>query len=195
MRLLPRVFILAAIFMLLIGYQNFTSIDSEQWDSARSIEIINEMNAFREADLNKKAPLAEPQSGSDLQSITNDWAQRQGQILLNGYDKKLEASLNETLNSWVEDLSSDEDSEKTASTSAPSTNKDSESSHKSKQNLRFASLNTLKYDFSTNTCLDLTADPGNTRLNLSRSLNQNAKFGIEHRTANSQTQMFLKYDY
>lgn len=179
--------------MLLIGYQNFSTVDPKGWDSTRSLEIIQEMNTFNEKDLHQKPNLAQPQSGADFNSVRNDWVQRQSQILLNGLDKEIENSLNNTLNSWIENLNSEKNT--TQSSSEQPTDSSSQAVAKNKQNLRFASINALKYDLSTNSSLDFIATPGDSRLNYSQSFRKNTKFGIEHRAANSQTQMFLKYEY
>lgn len=190
--------------MLFISYQNFSSVSSGEWDSTTSLKIINEMNAFRAGD---KVPetLATPQSGSDLQSVKNDWMQRQGHILLNGYDKKLEKAMNDKLNSWVKEITAKEEPAENASAQpaggeSPTAGqnaeaKASEDPHKLKQNLRFTRVNSLKYDIGDMTSVNLTADPGNTHVDVSQTLSPNAKFGLEHRTANSQTQMFLKYEW
>lgn len=198
---MPRVFILAAIFMLFISYQNFSSVSPSDWDSTSSLKIINEMNAFQAVD---KVPesLATPQGGKDFESVRNDWMQRQGSILLNGYDKKLEAAMNDKLNSWVHDITrkDPETGELTTVTEGGSTPANaspvqSSEQHKLKQNLRFTRVNALKYDLGENTCMNLTADPGNTRFDLSQTLSRNTKLGVEHRTADSKTQMFLKYEW
>lgn len=195
MRLIPRVFIALALLMLVISYQNFSSVNSTEWDSANALKIIHEMQDFKE---NKAAtlPLANPESGNNLQSISQDWAQRQGSLLLNGYDKKLESAMNDKLNSWVQELSEKEDSEDLQNNrdNREASEKNS-APKKSKQTLRFSRVNSLKYDLGSNSCLDLTADPGSTRLNYSQALSRNARVGVEHRTANSQTQMFLKYEW
>lgn len=201
---MPRVFILAAIFMLFISYQNFSSVSPSEWDSTSSLKIINEMNAFHSIDKGLPETFAAPQGGSDLESVRNDWMQRQGTILLNGYDKKLEKALNEKLNSWVSEITRKEAAEENASASgtagAPGSSENqsqaqNSSSPKIKQNLRIMRINSLKYDLGENTCMNLTADPGNTRVDLSQTLSRNTKFGVEHRTADSKTQMFLKYEW
>lgn len=200
---MPRVFILAAIFMLFISYQNFSSVSPSAWDSTSSLKIINEMNAFQSGD---KVPetLATPQGGSDFESVRNDWMQRQGSILLNGYDKKLEAAMNDKLNNWVHEITrKDPETGDEATVAAdgsagasenPAAAQSSEQ-RKIKQNLRFSRINSLKYDLGENTCMNLTADPGNTRVDLSQTLSRNTKLGFEHRTADSKTQMFLKYEW
>ncbi|WP_413289964.1 hypothetical protein [Bdellovibrio sp. HCB337] len=198
MRLIPRVFIALALFMLVISYQNFTSVNSSEWDSANTLKIIHEMQDFQKGETTPTSALATPTGGGDLQSVGTSWAQRQGSLLLNGYDKKLESAVNDKLNSWVQELSSDDVSEDLQTSSAEKSDKaenTSTTSKKSKQNLRFARVNSLKYDLGTNSCLDMTADPGNTRFNFSQTLTQRAKVGVEHRTADSQTQMFLKYEW
>lgn len=179
--------------MLLAAYQNFSSVSPGDWDSSSSLKIINEMNEFR-SDEKRPEKLAAPQSGSDLRSVSNDWMQRQGSILLNGYDKELESAMNEKLNSWFQDpeSSAEQTSEANAGDQA---NYLTSPSQKNKQNLRFARINSLKYDFDEKLCLNLTADPGNTRLDLSQTFNSRTRIGVEHRTANSQTQMFLKYEW
>lgn len=200
MRLIPRVFILAAIFLLAISYQNFSSVSPSDWDSTSSLKIINEMNAFHANDKQPSA-IATPQGGSDFRSIRDDWMQRQGTIILNGYDKRLEAAMNSTLNSWVQGITKKDPEEvngsgaSTLGENSSEENSDGSPPSKSKQNLRFARVNSLKYDLSENTCMNLTADPGNTRFDLSQTLSRNAKFGVEHRTADSKTQMFLKYEW
>jgi hypothetical protein len=202
MRLIPRVFILAAIFLLFISYQNFSSVNSKDWDSASSLKIINEMNAFESSDKQAEA-LATPQNGDDLQSIGNDWMQRQGSIILNGFDKKIEYAMNEKLNSWAHEITRKDPPEEPIADGSTEVKSSKESltrsqatdSQKIKQNLRFSRINSLKYDLGEKTCMDLTADPGNTRFNLSQSLTSRAKVGVEHRTADNQTKMFLKYEW
>lgn len=160
------------------------------------------MKAFQENDKQPEV-LAAPQAGSDFQSVRNDWMQRQGSLLLNGYDKKLEVAMNEKLNSWVREITkkdvSEEDSGSTpqdgSSSEKRSEAQEASPSQKAKPSLRFSQVNSLNYDLSENTCMNLTADPSNTRLNLSQALTPHTKFGVEHRTANSQTQMFLKYEW
>lgn len=187
--------------MLFISYQNFSSVSPSDWDSTSSLKIINEMNAFQAHD---KVPetLATPQGGSDFESVRNDWMQRQGSILLNGYDKKLERAMNDKLNSWVQDITHKDDAENEAPSpgQSPAANSSqptqaSSESHKTRQNLRFMRVNSLKYELGENTCMNFTADPGNTRVDLSQTLSHNTKFGVEHRTADSKTQMFLKYEW
>lgn len=185
--------------MLFISYQNFSSVNPDAWDSTSSLKIINEMNAFHAGD-KLPAAIATPQGGSDFKSVSNDWMQRQGSIILNGYDKRLEAAMNSTLNSWVQEIIQKDAEEMhsseatTVGENSPETS-DGSAAAKSKQNLRFSRVNSLKYDLGENTCMNLTADPGNTRLDLSQTLSRNAKFGVEHRTADSKTQMFLKYEW
>jgi len=192
--------------MLLISYQNFSSVRPNAWDSTSSLEIIQEMNAFQAGDKVSET-LATPQGGSDFESVRNDWMQRQGTILLNGYDKKIETALNNKLNSWVDQITSNDseiENPSEASTEQIATGGNSventsgaksSESPKLRQNIRFSRINSLKYDLGESTSMNLTADPGNTRVNLSQSLSHNAKFGVEHRTADSKTQMFLKYEW
>jgi hypothetical protein len=180
--------------MLLISYQNFSSINSKEWDATSSLKIINEMNNFESSGKHAET-LAIPQSGSNLQSISNDWMQRQGSILLNGYDKELESAMNEKLNSWVYKITRTETAEETMPNESTEVKSKSAESKKMNQKLRFSRINSLKYDLDEKICMDLTANPGDTRFNLSQSLSDKAKVGIEHRTAGSQTQMFLKYEW
>lgn len=158
------------------------------------------MQDFEKNDTRPQETFATPTNGSDLQSVGSNWAQRQSSLLLNGYDKKLESQVNDKLNSWVREITKEEAREEsTVSSTEKSTNNQAEAAASSpkrpKQNLRFARVNSLKYDLGANSCLDMTADPGNTRFNYSQSLTTKAKVGVEHRTADSQTQMFLKYEW
>lgn len=199
---MPRVFILLLITTVFISYQNFTSVNSEEWDSTNTLKIIQEMNQFESKEKPLPGALATPQGGSDLKSVSNDWMQRQGSLILNGYDKKLEAAMNEKLNSWVDSLRDPSEPEDSPAATANSANQsyisgDSGSSKgpaKRRQNLRFARVNSLKYEFG-DACLDMTADPGNTRFNYSQSLFVRTRLGVEHKTADNQTQMFLKYEW
>ncbi|MBC7370957.1 MAG: hypothetical protein H7326_05290, partial [Bdellovibrionaceae bacterium] len=190
MRLKPRFILPLLILMLMISYQNFSNVSSNEWDSADTLKIMNEMSEFEKNNPSKPV-IATPQGGSDLKSVSNDWMERQGSILLNGYDKRLESAMNEKLNSWVQDISTDASaaSADAVATSEPVPEPGADTSRKTKNNFRFARLNALKYDIGESTCLDLTADPGNTRLNYSQTLSSNTKLGVEHRTSDNKTQM------
>ncbi|MGZ3745823.1 MAG: hypothetical protein ACXWRE_00720 [Pseudobdellovibrionaceae bacterium] len=180
---------MTTIFVLLISYQNFSKLNSKDWDSLNSVEIIHEMQSFEQTDhqiYKTSEALAVPQSGNNLQSVRSDWMQRQASVILNGYDKKLEAALNEKLNSWVYG---------SAPTTDAAQKTEVQETKKTQRNLRFSRINSLNYDLGEKTCMNLTADPGNTRFNLSETLTLKAKIGIEHRTADSQTQLFLKYEW
>lgn len=188
--------------MLAISYQNFSSIEPSDQDSLNTLKIIDEMNRFQKGNKEPPALLAPPAGGHDLKSVSNDWAQRQTSLWLNGYDKKLESALTAKLNSWTESLlSSKEDAaesptaQDTAGSPGELQKPDLGDSHKMRPSLRFARLNSLKYDLGENSSLDLTADPGNTRFNYTQALTQRTRFGLEHKTAGRQTQMFLKYDW
>lgn len=201
MGLRPRVFITLTLLMLIISYQNFSSVESSEWDSTNTLKIIDEMSKFEKKDPGPANTLASPENGSDLKSVSSDWVQRQSRILLNGYDKKLETAMNDKLNSWVLGLKSEERASESPDASSPAEepssveNADSSAAPKSRFGLRFARLNSLKYDFGENSWLDLTADPGNTRLNFSQAFNPRTRWGLEHRTANGQTHMILKYEW
>lgn len=160
------------------------------------------MNAFQSKDRLPET-FATPQGGSDFESVRNDWMQRQGSILLNGYDKKLEAAVNDKLNSWVHEITSKDAAPEDASAptgqatnaSENSSQTQASESRKIKQSFHISRINALKYNLGENTCMNLVADPGNTRFDLSQTLTRNTKFGVEHRTADSKTQMFLKYEW
>lgn len=148
-----------------------------------------------------KSVLATPQGGNDLKSVTSDWMERQGRIILNGYDKQVEQTMNDTLNSWVQDLSSEDPINdrnhvgEVATSESVSAAETEETPRKTKHNLRFSRVNALKYDLGDSTCVDLVADPGNTRLNYSQTLSSNTKFGFEHRTSDNKTQMLFNYEW
>ncbi|MBK9324084.1 MAG: hypothetical protein IPM97_14255 [Bdellovibrionaceae bacterium] len=188
--------------MLIISYQNFSNVSPTDWDKSQALNVIKEMNEFEKNNPEGPKTLATPQSGNDLESVSNDWLQRQGSLLLNGYDKKLEAKLNDKLNSWVENLTAKDQTEKDIINGAQEqsgvSQKDSKISQpnsKQKQNLRFSRVNSLNYDLGTNSCLNLTANPGNTHLNFSQILSSNTKLGLEHHTSNNKTQMIFKYEW
>jgi hypothetical protein len=197
MRLKPRFILPLLIMMLMISYQNFSNVDSSEWDSTTTLKIVKEMNEFEKNNTSKPV-LATPAGGSDLKSVSDNWVQRQGAIILNGYDKKLEHAMNDKLNEWVQDITrKDPMSEESAVAKGEGGNpsQSPEEERKRKQNLRFARINSLKYDLGETTCVDLTADPGNTHLNYSQALSSNSKMGLEHRMSDNQTQMFFKYEW
>jgi len=187
--------------MLAISYQNFSSIEPSEQDSLNTLKIIDEMNHFQKGTTENPA-LAVPAGGHDLKSVSNDWAQRQTSLWLNGYDKKLESALTAKLNSWTESLLNSKEDAAESPTAQETAEAPGElqkpalgDSHKVRPSLRFARLNSLKYDLGGSSSLDLTADPGNTRFNYTQALSQRTRFGLEHKTAGRQTQMFLKYDW
>ena len=203
MRVKPRFILPLLIFVLLISYQNFSNVPTNEWDSADTLKIMNEMSEFEKANPNRPI-LATPQGGSDLKSVSNDWMERQGSILLNGYDKRMEAALNDTLNSWVQNISAKDspsepkrnDASGTVALSEPvPATQTAEASPRTKQNFHFSRVNALKYDLGESTCLNLVADPGNARLNYSQTISSNTKLGVEHRTSDNKTQMLFKYEW
>lgn len=200
MRLTPRFILPLVLLMLIISYQNFSGVQESDWDSAVTLKIMQEMKDFEKKDQGAVTPLATPQSGSDLKSVSNDWVERQGSLILNGYDKKIEAKVNDKLNTWVRLLSPKKNDEEPPPPNTGANSKESPKTQESptrenKQNLRFSRVNSLKYDLGTNSCLDLTADPGNTRFNFSQALTSNTKLGLEHRTLDNKTQMTFKYEW
>jgi hypothetical protein len=198
MRLIPRFILSLVILMLVISFQNFSSVGPSEWDSANTLKIMKEMSEFEKNNPDKSV-LATPQGGNDFRSVSNDWMQRQGSILLNGYDKKLEAALNDKLNAWVQEITRkdpmNEESPANGGGSAAANGGASEPRKKTKQNLRFARVNSLKYDLGEASCFNLTADPGDTHLDYSQALSSNTRLGLEHRTSDNKTQMFLKYEW
>jgi hypothetical protein len=185
--------------MLLISYQNFTPVDYNEFDSAETLKIMQDMRNFEQGEGSSNS-LAAPTGGSDLESVTSNWAERQGTVLLNGYDKKVEAAMNEKLNAWVQDLSAKDPAEEQQLSTEKNDNQEAVNfstpeEKKRKQNLRFARINSLKYEIGESTSFNVTADPGNTRLNYSQAVNQKTKVGVEHKTSDRQTQMFLRYDW
>jgi hypothetical protein len=201
MRLKQRFILPLLILMLLISYQNFSSVSPGEWDSERTQKIIKEMNEFNKNNPNQPA-LAVPQSGTDFKSVSSDWMDRQGHIFLNGYDKKLEDSMNEKLNSWVHEITK-KDPMNEPNSSQPNAKADAgpgpsttdENGHKIKQNFRFARINSLKYDVGEASSFNLTADPGNAHLDFSQTISSNSKLGLEHRSSDNQTQMIFKYEW
>lgn len=207
MKLIPRVFLALLLFTLVISYQNFSSVESDRWDSAQTLKIINEMQTF---DKNNPSPttLATPSGGSDFESVRDNWMQKQSTLLLNGADKRLEKAMNDKLNSYLEDIKSmaasappptsevsyTETSDKSASPAGTQNTSEPEKK-KMRQNLRFSRVNALKYEFGESSCVDFVADPGNTRFNYSQTLNLSTKMGLEHRSADNLTQMFLRYEW
>jgi hypothetical protein len=203
MRLIPRFILPLVLLMLIISYQNFSSVSPQEWDSTSTLKVLNEMNEFSRHDPQQKAALATPQSGRDLKSVSNDWMQRQGSIILNGYDKKLESAMNDKLNSWVQEITrkdTEDEAPKDPKTSAVNDKNSSNagsspSTKKTKQNIRFSRVNSLKYEVGDASSFGFTADPGNTHLDFNQSLSSNTKMGVEHRTNDNQTQMFFKYEW
>jgi len=183
--------------MLIISYQNFSSVNPTAWDNSHALKIMKEMNEFEKNNSDKKPTLATPQSGEDLKSVGNDWLQRQGSLLLNGYDKKLEAAMNAKLNSWFQDDSRNPAPQNNFQSADTTSDSSAEKPQQkgAKQSLRFSRVNSLKYEIGTNSCFDLTADPGNAHLNFSQILSSNTKLGLEHRTSDNKTQMMFKYEW
>jgi len=203
MRLRRKILIPLVIFLLFIGYQNFSSLNPNEWDSTNTLKIMHDMDQFNKND-HQAASLATPQSGSDFQSVRNDWVQRQGSIILNGYDKKLESMMNDKLNSWVHEITKKDSSEEGSTTgvsasgpasSANSSQPATSETKKSKQSLKFTRINSLKYELDEKSCFNFTADPGNAHLDYSQALSLNSKLGLEHRTSDNKTQMFWRYEW
>jgi hypothetical protein len=187
--------------MLLIGYQNFSTPTTKEWDSQTSLKIIQEMQQFEKTDPGVPTELAVPQSGSDFESVRNNWAERQSKLLLNGYDKKFEDAVNDTLNSYIQKLTQREPADEsphnseTADKESTAAASGEKPAPKKPIALKFPRPNMIKYEVSSNSSFNVIADPGNTRVNYSQAYNDHTRIGIEHKTSSQQTQMFLNYDW
>lgn len=209
MRLAPRIIIPTALFMLLIGYQNFSVPTSAEWDSQHALKVIQEMQEFQKNDPGLPQELAVPQGGSDFESVRNNWAERQSKLLLNGFDKKVENIVNDKINAFVQSFIQREPAEDTApvegsvdmaSVSPKSTPTDLTKSivaseEKPRHILKFPRPNMIKYEVGSDASVNVIANPGETLVNYSQAYNARTHMGIEHATSKGQTQMFFRYDW
>jgi hypothetical protein len=204
-----RYSILFAFSLLFILFQNFSyqeasdssgkaalfpkiSLDKAQRDSRAPAStdlqdarvVIEEMSHYQTAE----PSLVAPQSGHDLNSVAADWAQRQGSAWLGGADKRFVASLNEQLNNWLQgDAPATEPPRASSEVSSP------ESS--TKKNWHFTRINSLQYDMNQGSQLTMHLEGDGGHIDYSQNIDKRTKLGIEHQSANNQTQVLLKYDW
>jgi hypothetical protein len=173
--------------MIFIAFQNFGAL------SPADLELQHTLSEMKTLEKSERSLLQTPQSGTDFESVRNAWVERQGKALLNGADQRLTDQLNDRLKSW---FSSDETS--ATADNASSSGDGAQTNSRRPASLgtfRFATINSVQYRFDESSLLTCSVEGSGAHVDFSKKLSSNTRVGVEHRSANSQTQVLLKYDW
>ncbi|MNT62280.1 hypothetical protein D3C72_1999870 [compost metagenome] len=135
--------------------------------------------------------LAVPRSGSSLESVREDWIQRQGALILNGADQRLLDVINDKITGvFVAD-------EKPAvpENSARGPASVEEKPSRLPASVRFTRINAmeLKTDGGANVNASWEADGAH--IDYQQKISDNTQIGVGHKSLNSETQSLLKYNW
>ncbi|MBO9665188.1 MAG: hypothetical protein J7501_00040 [Bdellovibrio sp.] len=169
--------------LILVCYQNFGPLNLED---QKTLERMREMQKLQRQPAS--LGIATPQSGSDLASVSGDWMQRQGHLLLNGRDKEILDTINHRLSTWFDSVTAGESpaadtqgGRKPASLEAPAA-------------FRFSRVNEMEYR-AQDAIFSCSLNFDGAHLDYSHKLSSNTHLGVDHWTGKNQTQVLLKYNW
>lgn len=173
-------------------FQNFENIPLDRLKpnfkpSAKAFE--NELDIREIAPSPESSPsglqLASPTSGTDLESISVNWAQKQTQILTGGAEQRLIDQLNKNL------LFNDRRPASTDSEIDPEDDKTSPA----KSFLKLKAINRLEIHLANQTKIDCSVDGEKLNLDLHSPSQKNINFSLSHESSSSKSSVLLHYDW
>lgn len=145
--------------------------------------------------------LAMPQSGSDLNSVGQDWMGRQARLLTGDAEERLLASVNQQMTRWLPSLidpSSPLESEPPAQPTharAGESAANQELAFLRPTSLRFAQLNRLEMGWTNNLRFGWSATGDTMQFDLSAPLGASSFVDVRHDTLRSLHSLHLKYSW
>ena len=200
--------IMGFLTALMVGFQNFTSIPLEKMKLAKLQPDV--LIAYAEDnDIRRLAPhrpenfdqkdqskIASPETGSDLDSIGQDWVKRQGHLLTGGAEQKFLDDVNKKINRA---LKREEASEQTGESgaSATATEPSQRAGERSYINpsVRFTALNRVELGFPNEAQVSCSVEGSNLRWDLSRPLSDRIDFNLRHETTGNANTVRLHYNW
>ncbi|MNT60681.1 hypothetical protein D3C72_1982760 [compost metagenome] len=133
-----------------------------------------------------------PRNGDSIESVRNDWLQRQSSLILNGADQRLLDSINDKITGIFIDETPAPVPEKTAGRQPASID---EKPSRSPASVRFTRINSVEYKDESGTNINASWESDGAHVDYSQKLSDNAQIGVGHKSTNSETQFLLKYNW
>jgi hypothetical protein len=202
---------------LLVSFQNFTTIPLERlkllsfhphlqaaWARNEGQGDIREIAPHRPASLDVSA-IASPESGTDLESVGQDWARRQANLLTGGREEILLKEVNQKMNRAFRNFtesSTEESSGKIASRGPASIDRKSgtESGMREEENsgepfLKFTSINRVQMMLPSEANVSCAVQGSSLQVDLSRSLGERVNVNLRHDTSSNSNTVRLHYTW
>ncbi len=151
-----------------------------------------------------KSGVAQPQSGSDLNSISQDWVTRQTHLITGGAEQRFLEDVNKRMTrmlKWeeIEGEPYPEAEQPSGSGRGPASvpNDDNEDEYYGMKptSLRMLAINRVQVGFSNNTKVSCSIEGPDVKWDLSRSLNKNFDVNVRHEPANNKNTVHLNYSW
>lgn len=231
--------------VMVVSFQNFTgrlndipldllkprlSFASARLAAARHVEAENLKSGRSAGDIRNLVPnppqqiedrrvLVMPDSGSDLQSVGQNWAVRQSEVLTGGAEKRLLEDINHSIQKFFQPEAqnkykngikapySKEGRRPAQANSANQTNQNTEntgtdpdpsleeSSITSGKSLRFSRINRLELDWSEETQISCAVETGGMQWDLSQRINSRIDVNLRHKALDESSSLQLKYNW
>lgn len=216
--------VLIVLGVMIVSFQNFTDIThiplqklTPNFAVARMLATADSHRNERESDIRKWAPtrptnefvpkqaLVVPNGGSDLNSVTTNWLERQSHLLIDGADQRLLDSMNRKMQTF---FSSKSDSRKSgANKSEGATTEALKNSQERKEEIanhnsseqsatiRFSTLTRVEMDIFQKTNLSCAYDGGGLQWNLSRPITQKVDINLRHKANDNSSTFHFNYNW
>lgn len=194
---LTRFFWITAGSLCFLFFQNFENIPLEKLKprfEPKSKTFNSEVDIREIAPPLESAPhglnLASPTSGTDLGSISADWAQKQTQMLTGGVEERLIDQLNKTL-PFIDRKPASAQSE----TNSDYDDTTYDDTTQAKSFLRVKAINRLEIQLARDTQIDCSVDGSQLKLDLRSPSQKNINLSLSHESSSSKSSVLLKYDW
>jgi hypothetical protein len=171
---------------------------------------IREIAPYRPKDYgDNNTGIVIPQSGNDLGSVAQAWAEQQTHVLTNGGDERLLANVNKSMNNWIAPSKSDDakDSDSThrdpanvgpavVSTQEPAAPQDRSSSIDIyPTSMRFSTLTKIEMGFAGDTQLTCDYRGDSIDVDLNHPVNQSLALKLRHSSKDGANTVRLNYSW
>lgn len=166
------------------------------WARTEGQGDIREIAPRRPASLDAPV-IAAPMSGDNLESISQDWMQRQANLITGGQDQILLKEMNQKMNSAFRQMSGSGDAEpgEEASRSPASLSRESADEASMVPPIKFTALNRFEVGLPSDANLSCAVQGSSMQFDLSRTVGERVNVNLRHDTSTNSNTVRLHYTW